>query len=268
MRKYLALSLVFGLLLTGLTSCDDWEDDSWHPGMENGGGNGEEPGDGESMRLKEHKINRGGVLTSYAFSYNSNNRLQELTATQNGELINATLYTYPGSNEVHAEAKTYQGGQVIATLSSNAVIDGNHQYTTTIVNYPGLPQMLMESDLIFEAPCGAQQNTVSTTINDETSTFVTTYEYTDNNCSFKEYSDGELTSTITNDGMKAAVLDPLIIQLGVVQHNPLKIVDHDENSTETIQYIYNEEGYPVSAEHTLVQTGGVDETWTEEFIYY
>lgn len=267
MRKYLVLSVVFALILAGLTSCDDWEDDSWHPGNETGGG-GEEPGEGEMMLLKEQNISQGGMLTSYAYSYNSNNRLKELTVTQNGVLLSNSLYTYPGSNEVHVEGKSYQGGEVIATISLNAVLDGNHQYTTTIVNYPGLPQMLMESDITFEAPCGTQQNTVTTTIDGETLGYVLTYEYTDVNCSYKEFSDGELISEVTNDGMKAAVMDPLVVQLGMVQHNLLKIVDHEENTTETIQYIYNEEGYPVSAEHLLVQTGGTDETWTEEFIYY
>lgn len=270
MRKYLALSVVFAFILAGLASCNDWEDDSWHPGTETGGGGGEGegPGEGGTMRLKEQNIIKDEGLMTYAYSYNSDNRLKEMTVTQNGELLSNSLYTYIGSNEIHVEGKSYQGGQVIATVSLNAVLDGNHQYTTTIVNYSGLPQMHMESDITFEAPCGTQQNVVSTTVDGMTSDYVLTYEYTDTNCSYKEYSDGSLISELTNDGMKAALSDPLVIQLGIVQHNPLKVIDYENNTTETIEYSYNEEGYPVSAEHVLLQTGAPDETWTEEFIYY
>lgn len=266
MRKYLALSLVFTVFFFGLTSCDDWEDDSWHPG--NGSGGGGEPGDGEVMLLKEQNISMDGLLTNYAYTYNADDRIAEIVITQNGTLSSNTVYTYTGSNQIKAVAKGYMNGEVVMTATAVAIIEGNHQYVTTTTEYPGMPPIVMENDVTFEAPCGALENII--TINMDGTPMVTTltYEYTDPNCSYKEFSDGAHVTTVTNDAMNAPVLDPLVTQLGVVRHNPLKIQDLSESSIETIQYTYNENGYPTFAEHVTVQTGVPDQEWTEEFIYY
>ena len=244
-----------------LNSCDPWEDDSYHEG---GGSNG--------TLLKEVHTTSAGVEGLATYTYDANGRMIGVIAYADildMESYSQTIQTYTGDTNVHSVTKSYLAGVLTTTTTVNSQVNGNLVNMTMSMDDGSGQTIDSTMEITFELPCGVQQNAMSTTMPGfpDPIESLTTYEYTDVNCSSKEYVNGDLSTTTTMDGKISPFSTPESIAMGVTSHNPVKIENAADGSVETITYTYNEQDYPIKAVHTFSQGSGQAD-YTEEFTYY
>lgn len=255
--------IVFGLAVAaglGLNSCEPWEDESYHPGGNNGNG----------MLLKEVKTVSAGVEGLATYTYDAENRFKEGFSYANildMETYSHITQSYSGDSNTHTVAKTYMSGTLFTTSTIDTELNGNLITMNMEMEFGG-ETITSVSEITFSQPCGVQQNHTTTNMPEfpDPIESVSTYQYTDSNCSFKEFVDGELSSTVTMDDKFSPFTTPESIAMGVVQHNAVKIENAD-GTIETITYTYNEQNYPIQAVHTFNEGSGQAD-YTETFVYY
>lgn len=261
-RFFLGLALLTGGLL--LNSCDPWEDESYHPGDNNGGG-----GQGEGLLLKEIKRTGGGIESVTTFTYDSNNRIQSLHAvmtTMGEEQITEGTYTYSGQYNSTVVLNQLVGNQIVSTTTIHTTVNGNTVNKVTEIESQGQTISTSTHQISFSAPCGIQSNTVSeTTQGNPPTNYVLTYEYLDSNCSVKEFRDGVLTVTITKDDKLNPLTTPENYAMGINLHNATKY-EYADGTVENITYTYNSSNYPTKAVHSFPDAP--QNNYTEEFTYY
>lgn len=262
MRKLLQSSIYLMISIFLFTSCEAWEDESYHAGGDNNGGGG--------MLLKEVKTISDGVEGKVTYTYDSSNRMKEVYSYANvldTETYSHTLITFSNQTNAVSVTKVYMMGQLFSTVTSSNQLVGNNTMNVDIQMDMGGLIIQMNNVMTFSAPCGTSQNVITTTMPgmppfESTST----YQYTDANCSFKEFTDGVLSSTVTNDDKYSPFTTPESHAMGVVPHNPLRTED-SEGAIRTSTYTYNEQNYPTKAVHTFSGTS-TEPNYTEEFTYY
>lgn len=262
MKKIIVgLLLIFPLFI--LNSCNDWEDESYHPG----GSDGPEV----IMLLKESTQNyANGITGKYQYTYDSENRLSKILIHMDTSITDSyseATYSYSGNTHVDLVVTTYMFGMEVSKANFSSDISGNTQ-TTNIEHFQdGESIGTMISVATFSAPCGITENTVTTNFPGFPPMQSTaTYEYTDSNCSYKEMVDGTLATIVTNDDKFSPIITGVEDFIpGYVRHNPIKIENQAENIVETITYTYNENDYPETASHTFSDEGM---NYTETFTYY
>jgi hypothetical protein len=262
MKKTLFLGFA---LLTGslfLHSCDPWEDDSYHEGGNNNGGAG-------TLLLKEVKITTGNVEGLTTYTYDSNNRVKEvknITDILDMQSYSLSTTTYTGNNVTNTVTQQYMGGTLMMTSNMVTTVNGNNAVTTIETIVDGQVMMNMSYDMNFSLPCGMVTSNVSMTGPEfPPMNYVISHQYTDANCSYKEFIDGTLSTTVTMDDKYSPYTNPESYSTGVYPHNATRIEEAD-GSVETITYTYNAENYPTKAVHTF--TNSESQNYTEEFFYY
>jgi len=248
-----------------LNSCDPWEDDSYHEGGPTGGG----------MLLKEvHTTYPDGSEGLATYTYDDQNRVKEVYAYANildTETYSQTVNTYTSNTNITSVTNSYTAGVVQMTNTMTTQVSGNTATVNMVTEYEvggETIQINTNSQLTFSAPCGTSENIMTIEMPEMPSQQTTiTYEYTDANCSHKEFQDEQLTSTVTNDDKYSPYTTPDAFAMGIVGHNPVKIEDAMEGTVETIVYTYNENNYPTQAVHTFNEESG-QTGYTETFVYY
>jgi hypothetical protein len=260
MRKSLLLSLSFLATCFALNSCDPWEDDSYHEGGPGGSGN----------LLKEVHTTTNGAEGLATYTYDENGRLTggySYASILDMETYNQITQSYPSETTIHTVSQSYMSGTLISTSTIDSELNGD-VINITMEMEAGEETMTSTSEITFSTPCGAQQNT--TVVNmpgfPDPIESVSTYEYTDGNCSYIESVNGDVSQTVTMDDKFSPFTTPESIAMGITPHNPVKIENAD-GTIETITYTYNEDNYPVTATHTFNEESGQAD-YTEEFIYY
>lgn len=262
MKNKLIFAFTIIVSSLGLNSCEAWEDESYHPGGEN---NPETP----ALLLKEVKTttedsNVEGVIK---YNYDSQSRLTEILVygdLMQMETYNQTTFQYPSPTKNIMISKTFVGNSLMLTITSTVDVVNATTANVTIQNELTGD---ISSVVTLATPCGTVSATNTMEFMGQEFTSVTTYEYTDANCSYKEYIDGVLEETVTKDNKFSPYVDPQAYTLGMTgQHNITKVVNHFEESTHNIVYTYNELNFPTKAVHTFEGTDNVN--YTEEFIYY
>lgn len=253
------------LPLSVLNSCNDWED-------ENLFGPGPNPGPDVVMLLKERVITpSNGIETVTNYTYDNNGRVKTAKSLANEELVADVVYNYPTPNELNAVMKQFLAGEVVSTTYISQVVEGNQVSTVFTYEYENenMPDGSQTMNMTFSAPCGIDTNVMSTEMMGQSFDSTSVFEYTDNNCSYKMTTDGVLAETATKDDKYAPFSDPLVRQLGITEHNIVTSVDHMQGTTENISYTYNENGYPVTANHTYSGTEGAEGmNFSETFTYF
>lgn len=255
MKRTIGLILSLGFCVFSLNSCDPWED-------ENNNGGSDEP---TSNLLKEVKKMTGSIEGKELYTYDTQNKLiKSMVYTDITDQTSyvETSYQYPGEGKVNATEKTYQTGSLVMTKSVNFSILTST--TAQSVNYTDLTGE-GNSEITYSTPCGISKIVTTFVVDGETQTTVQTFEYIDSNCSSKEFLDGELYQTTTNDNKFSPRVDPFAIVMGVTKKIPIKIL-LDDGTLETINYQYNENNYPISANHSFNPESG-EENFSETFIY-
>lgn len=261
MKNKVFYLLLSGLCLLSLSSCDPWEDDN------NNDGGGDNPPTAGNLLKEIHTVSNG-VEGKATYTYDSENRVKTVTSyddISNNQSYSLTTNNYNG-NTIETITETYIDGALYSTATGTSTTNGNtiNVEMETVSN--GEVMLTLESEILFELPCGVQQNSITTELFGSPITFVMTYDYTDANCSYKEYTEGQLTQTVTNDDKNNPQTTPESIAMGVVMHNPILVVTPD-GTTETITYTYNEDDYPTEAIHTYNQGSG-QQDYTQTFTYY
>lgn len=268
MKKILITGIAIMIAGFSLNSCNDWEDEN---GPSDGGGIVEGPD--VLMLLKEAKTNfANGTEGLSVYTYDTNNRVSKVihhNDIEEQDSYSEVNYTYSGQNNVTSVAKTYGMGELIATTTITMTVNGDQATMVTVIDAEGTDPITTNYDITFSTPCGVDEILSSFEIPGfpEIST-TTTFTYTDGNCSFEQYDDGELSQTVTNDNKFSPLMDEISYSMGIIKRNPLKIIDHFENITENVVYTYNENDYPVTASHTFTGTPGAEIDYTETFVYY
>src|SRR5690606_12092262 len=238
MRKLLQSGsfLIAGIFL--FTSCEAWEDESYHEG-----GDSFEPALlVKEVRTTSEDSDAEGLIK---YAYDTQNRVTEILTY--GDLLEMdtyvqTTFQYPSATKTIMISKTYVEEALMFTLTTTIdVINSTTANVTVQNNLTGD----ISSVITYSAPCGTAtaENTIEFMGEEFTST--TTYDYTDANCSYKEFIDGELEETVTKDDKFSPYLDPQALALGITaQHNITKVVNAVEGTTHNIVYTYNEMDYP------------------------
>lgn len=259
MKKFSVLALLtMGMVFT---SCDPWEDEN----------NFNEPsgpvGPDQIMLLKEVKRVSEMSEGKQTYTYDSSGRLIKSIGYTNIADITSyseANYTYT-QNGVNLVVKTYMNNVPMQTMTTSMVVNGN-QATLELISQMGGMDMSMSSIINFSAPCGENSIVTTSSIPDlppmETTS---TYDYFDNNCSYKLTEDGVLSETVYNDDKFSPYADVNSIAFNIIRHNPVKIINHVEDITENISYEYNSNGYPTKATHTF-SNNEID--YIEYFTYY
>jgi hypothetical protein len=262
MKKTLFLGFA---LLTGslfLHSCDPWEDDSYHEGGNNNGGAG-------TLLLKEVKTTTANAEGLTTYIYDANNRVKEvknITDILDMQSYSLTTTTYTGNNISNSVTKQYMGGNLTMTTNMVTTVNGNNSATVIEMIVDGEVTMTINYDANFSLPCGMVTSNVSMTgMGLPPTNYVLSHQYTDANCSYKEFIDGTLSTTVTMDDKFSPYTNPESYSTGVYPHNATRIEDAD-GTIETITYTYNAENYPTKAVHTF--TNSESQNYTEEFFYY
>ena len=253
----LGLTVLAGLVLN---SCEPWEDESYHPGGMTGDG----------MLLKEVKTTSNGAEGLTTYTYDNENRVKEIyhySDILDMETYAHTVNTYSGDTGYTSVTNTLQGGIIETTTTVTAQLNGNLLNLEMEMETGGEVMMTMTNEMTFTAPCGVTQNLVNLIAEGmPPMEILITYQYTDENCSYKEFQNGDLTNTVTNDDKFSPYTTPEAMAMGIVQHNYIKMEGAD-GTIENVAYTYNENGYPTKAIHTF--SGTSEETnFTEEFFYY
>lgn len=261
MRKFSVLALLATSLV--FTSCDPWED-------ENNFNNPSEPiTPDQIMYLKEVKSVFATAESKQTYTYDSNNRLTKVIGYL--DVSDTSSYTEGDyiyvQNGVTLTNKTYMNNQLMQTSTSTLTINGN-QGNLNMESQMNGENMTMNSVITFSMPCG--ESSMVTTSNmpgfppfENTST----YDYFDQNCSYKLTENGVLSETVYMDDKFNPHTDITSIGFNLVKHNPVKIIDHTEGITENISYEYNSNGYPTKAVHTFSSNQN-ELDYTEYFTYY
>lgn len=261
MRKLLQSGTYLILCTLLFTSCEPWEDESYHPGGNNNGG---------GLLLKEVKTTTNGLEGKATYTYDTNNRVKEVFAYADildMQTYSHTVNTYSGEANVVSVTTMYVAGvaQIVTTVTGQ--INGNIFNMEITMAMGGEVMTTMTNEITFSAPCGITQNSVNTVMMGmppiET---LITYQYTDANCSFKEFQDGVLTTTVTNDDKFSPYTTPENYSMGIIAHNAVKYESTD-GSIQNVAYTYNEDNYPIKAVHTFSGTS-TEQNYTEEFTYY
>lgn len=264
MKKSLILSLSLLISCLAFNSCDPWEDDSYHEGGPGGGG----------MLLKEvHTTYPDGSEGLATYTYDNQSRMKEVYVYANildMETYSHTVNTYASNTNYTSVSNTYTGGVVQMTNTINALISGNTANITIQTEYEVDGETISinaTNQLTFSAPCGTSENVMTIEMPEmPTQQTTITYEYTDANCSHKEFQDGELTSTVTNDDKYSPYNTPEAYAMGIVGHNYIK-AESTDGTVETVTYTYNENDYPTQAVHSFSEGSG-QTGYTETFTYY
>jgi len=255
----LGLSILFGCF--ALNSCDPWEDDSYHEG-----------GSGNGTLLKEvhtaYPDSSEGLAT---YMYDAEGRLTEGYAYANildMETYSHTVQTYSGDTNIHTVSQSYMAGSVFSTTTIDSQLNGN-TINMTMEMVAGEQTISSTSEITFSLPCGVDENHTTVVMPGfpDPIESISTYEFTDANCSYKEYVNGDLSSTVTMDDKFSPYTTPQSIAMGTAPHNPVKIEDAVDGTIETIVYTYNENDYPTQAVHTFNEESG-QTGYTETFTYY
>lgn len=259
MKKILMLGCLL-LSTSFFLSCEAWEDESYHPGGNTGDG----------MLLKEVKTTTNGGEAQTTYTYDAENRVKEIYHYSNildMESYAHTVNTYSGDTNYTSVTNTHQGGVIESTTTVTAQINGNLLNLEMEMEVGGEVMMTMTNEMTFTAPCGVTENLMNLIAEGMPPMEVLiTYQYTDANCSYKEFQNGDLTNTVTNDDKFSPYTTPEAMAMGIVQHNYIKMEGAD-GTIENVTYTYNENGYPTKAVHTF--SGTSEETnFTEEFFYY
>src|SRR5690606_28771032 len=187
------------------------------------------------------------------------------------ESYSHTVNTYTSSTNITTVSKIYAAGVVQSTTTMTTQMSGNNVHISSETEYEFAGEIILinsDNDMTFSAPCGVSENIVTLEMPEmPVQEHTLTYEYTDENCSSKEFQDGELTVTTTMDANFSPYTTTESIAMGIIPHKPLKIESALDGTIETITYTYNEEGYPTKAVHTFNEGSGQAD-YTEEFTYY
>lgn len=259
MRKItyiLALAIVSGTF----NACSPWEDESYHPGNDFG----------PTMLLKEMTTtyHDSNIVSKQVFEYDSEDRLKKITTHSDTSILESYSvadYTYPNAMSSKISTKTYLNGDLFSEALTESSYDGNEMNIVMSMN----GEEMLTAVATIGLPCGIDTMNQSFNFLGQTITSVSTYQYTDSNCSFRHMVDGELFETVTNDNKRNPMFNEQAYLIGYASHNPLKVVDHDEGTVQEYTYIYNESNYPVSAEITLkTAEGELIEEYTVSYTYY
>lgn len=259
MKNCLITIFVFTIFI-GFQSCDPWEDESYHPGGP--GGNGNTP----ALLLKEIKTTHlSGMNSLSTYSYDSESRISMVKSfpdVADTESYSLLTYQYPSDSQVIINAKTYQLGDLFATMNTTININGNTVQMEIENNLTGN----ISTTLTLESPCGVQKAIMSMEILGQPVESINTYEYFDANCSYKHKIDGNLNETIYKDDKNFPLVDPQTNFMGIEAHNDIKI-ENANGEIETITYTYNDLDFPTKAIHSFSGASS-QEGFTEEFIYF
>lgn len=262
MRKLLQSSIYLMASIFLFTSCEAWEDESYHPGGDNNGGGG-------GMLLKEVKTTSSGLEGKATYLYDSSNRVKEVTSYANildTETYTKTIVTYSSNTNATSVTNMYMGGIVQSTITTTTQVTGSIVNVNTVTEMMGM-EVSMSSAMTFSAPCGVSENVINTVMMGMPPIETTiTYQYTDANCSYKEFQDGQLASTVTMDDKYSPYTTEQNYAMNIVARNATKYEGAD-GTIQNVAYTYNENNYPTKAVHTFSGTS-TEQNYTEEFTYY
>lgn len=256
MKKFTYILSSLAIALT-FNSCEAWEDESYHPGENSG----------PTMLLKELRTEYTNGITSVSqYTYDSSDRLakiliySDLSSTDN---YTEATYTYPNALTIKVETKTYINSELTYDMVAESTIDGNSY--TMVSTQNGDPLMNVSGNTM--TPCGLQS--LEGTFGEDMS-YSESYQYIDDNCSFKHTVNGTLSTTVMKDNKRNPQYDQaLLSSSGYVSHNIVSEHDHVENTITEYAYTYNENNYPEKAVVTIKdESGQIVMTYTQTFIYY
>lgn len=252
-------------------ACDPWEDEQ---DLLINVENPEDPSDSSdpstpptaSMLLKMKKYTYEDNVEWEEYTYDDQKRLIKVHSygEENPDLHYAEIiYEYVSASKVTSVASVYVNGNLLSKVTNS--YEHIDDATLKIITESDITGVI-NSTATYSPPCGIHTMENVANFMGTPTTSVTTYEFTDDNCSYKEFVDGEWEETVTKDNKKSPEYDLFAAFMNLKKHNILK-VESEDGSIQTTIYQYNEEGYPTQASHTFNEEA-MEDPYTVTYTYY